>query len=90
MAQIRCPKCGYSENIDLSGRFLVTCGQCGQKFSVAIVPSSPLPVAKVTCSQCGAAHELALRYGTAVQVNCQCGHQFTFTHHPPKEGEAAP
>ena len=77
MATIRCPNCGYSENLNLHGRYLLECDQCGQKFMAAIISSKQLPTVQIVCPNCGRSEEMTIAEDVHLRVTCsECGYVF--------------
>ena len=74
MATIRCPNCGYSENLNLHGRYLVECDQCGQKFMAAIISSKQLPTVQIVCPNCGRSEEMTI--AGVLSNPFECGYLF--------------
>ncbi len=79
MARIQCPGCGKAETLQLQGRFLVTCDDCGRKFIVCIVGQRISEGLGIVCPECGCAARAAT--GSAdLKVTCNlCGHSFIRT-----------
>lgn len=79
MARIQCPTCGRSEIIDLNGRYLVECDQCGTVFFTTIAGNRPVKQAAAVCPECGKSELVSLSGSVKVRIQCdQCGHQFIF------------
>ena len=75
MALLTCPGCGKREQLDLHGRYLITC-DCGKQFTAVILRAKPLPPTQVVCPNCGSSEEMPLPQ-QALQLTCtECGHQF--------------
>ncbi len=79
MATIVCPTCGRGATVDLYGRYLVRCDQCGTNFLAVITGSKQVRQVSAVCPQCGKSELVSISGDVKVKIKCdQCGHQFIF------------